>query len=193
MYGGEATWAVNGSSWSFTESRKGLEMTLRKFVKQTTCDYDICGQDYQIHVYLLCQWNFAESLGISTPHLTGQEECVPGWGLDPAHVGASAGCSHPLLLTGRGLLSRRSAGTPLTPDRSPHCEEYVIWNSWSPVTLWGGRGSSWRVTVRPAWITARPLLSEPTIVCIRRRGPAAVLACAELINIHYSYCDRNSR
>ena len=26
----------------------------KEFFKQTTCDYDICGQDYQFHVYLLC-------------------------------------------------------------------------------------------------------------------------------------------
>ena len=184
MYGGEATRAVNGSSWSLTESREGLEKALRKFAKQFVC----CASQFHVYVRTVVPMKFR---GVpihlyTSPHRAG--------GMCPRVGTGPSTCARVPAVATRCLLSRRSAGTPLTPDRSPHCEEYVIWNSWSPQWLCEeDEARHDAVTVRPAWITARPLISEPTIVCIRRRGLATVLACAELINIHYSYCDRNSR
>ena len=189
MYGGEATRAVNGSSWSFTESREGLEKALRKFAKQFVCWLWYLWTRVPIsciRTFVPTKFRGVPSHLYTSPHRAG--------GMCPRVGTGPSTCARVPAVATRCLLSRRSAGTPLTPDRSPHCEEYVIWNSWSPQWLCEeDEARHDAVTVRPACITARPLISEPTIVCIRRRGLARVLACAELINIHYSYCDRNSR
>ena len=141
MYGGEATRAVNGSSWSFTESREGLEKALRKFAKQFVCWLWYLWTRVPIScIRAYCCTHEISRSAYPSVHLTSPGRRNVSQGGDwTQHMCPSAGCSHPL--PAQSPLSWHAANTGPQPALWRVCDlKQLI----ATVTLWGGRGSSWR-------------------------------------------------